>query len=50
LDPNNADYNDISRNKYISDWIDLVAGDYHEIESYALLWWDTNYFTASVEF
>ena len=50
LDPTNPSYNDISQNKYISDWIDLVEGEYHEIESYALMFEDDNYFTASVEF
>jgi hypothetical protein len=50
LDPNNSDYNDIDRNKYVSAWIDLEEGEYYEIESYAQMFWDTNYFTASVEF
>jgi hypothetical protein len=41
---------DVDSHQYISDWIDLAAGEFYKIEGYAMEWSGTDHFTASVEF
>ena len=50
LDPTVETYNNVANKKYVSDWISLEAGDYHEIESYTMHWHHDTHSTAAVEF
>ena len=36
--------------QYISDWVDLAAGEFYKIEGYAMEWSGNDHFTVSVEF